>query len=383
MGEPESCSQELVPAPRRRRSDKRSCCFIWPELCLGRVTPYSRAIPSVRLFGGGTETDRSQAETCCICLDSLSAAPVTALLTTADSESPEPYRTCPHYLHVKCASRLTVLRCPLCRGAFDKLTAPISLKRLAGMEACDILAGIHWLTGKRDELCAPSAPASAVVELLAAIVAVPEEKLRGAVQVYSHGGVVDEHGLAELLDRLGITGNEAPGYCGHECTEAQLQRQLRCFMLRLAAAMGTAIPVGLMGMTMGAVVSGICSIPNDSSMWRFYASTSLSSSVEVHIAKVLAAALIFGAYHGHQHLDIVVPALLRGATFGLLVGLAFGFQVMDPSRQGNHGFYSVFVAGIQCQHLLHGWRSVQLENVDIFEAGSKLSQQSRCSSALQ
>eukprot|EP01051_Picozoa_sp_SAG22_P026983 SAG22_NODE_8806_length_628_cov_1.489603_1_plen_99_part_10 len=71
--------------------------------------------------------DGEDLEICCVCLDSLSSAPVVALLAAPPPNSiglSPGRRSCNHFFHEGCAARLQPQRCPMCREPFGALSAP-------------------------------------------------------------------------------------------------------------------------------------------------------------------------------------------------------------------------------------------------------------------
>ena len=123
--------------------------------------------------GEGAEEDR-ELETCCICLDSLSQAPVVALLHGGGGGR----RSCPHFIHESCAARLSPQLCPMCRTPFDACSAPFGGGRISELGAKRVIAGTMRLLGQP---AGETAPTSAVVPLLAAIFPVRRAALEVAV----------------------------------------------------------------------------------------------------------------------------------------------------------------------------------------------------------
>ena len=121
----------------------------------------------------GGEEDR-ELETCCICLDSLSQAPVVALLHGGGGGR----RSCPHFIHESCAARLSPQLCPMCRTPFDACSAPFGGGRITELGAKRVIAGTMRLLGQP---AGETAPTSAVVPLLAAIFPVRLAALEVAV----------------------------------------------------------------------------------------------------------------------------------------------------------------------------------------------------------
>jgi len=190
-----------VTAPWYQRSwkHKARCCLQPAKL------PKQTRKP--RLLGGSRDTSE-ETETCSICLESLSAEPITALL---DGTPPHMVRSCPHYFHSNCAKHLTSSKCPLCRGNYTALSAPIDRTLLHNLSSQDFFSGMLLISGrKRDIFNAERAsiPARSLVELLAAVLPIPEVDVRAAVErCVNKQGEVTEAELGRLLRTLGLAGD--------------------------------------------------------------------------------------------------------------------------------------------------------------------------------
>eukprot|EP00913_Durusdinium_trenchii_P028680 g26896.t1 len=63
-------------------------------------------------------------ETCCVCLDALSSAPSSILVSSS-------HRVCHHFIHTLCAEKLSPRKCPLCRQCFAHVSVPLDQRWLS------------------------------------------------------------------------------------------------------------------------------------------------------------------------------------------------------------------------------------------------------------
>eukprot|EP00927_Polykrikos_kofoidii_P013526 TRINITY_DN15893_c0_g1_i10.p1 TRINITY_DN15893_c0_g1~~TRINITY_DN15893_c0_g1_i10.p1 ORF type:complete len:408 (-),score=31.16 TRINITY_DN15893_c0_g1_i10:89-1312(-) len=319
-----------------------------------------------RLLGGSVCDDVTVLESCAICLDSLSSAPVTVLLNVErdGQESlgcPNVSRVCPHYFHNHCAQLMDSSRCPLCRCTFTTLSAPIDKKQLRVDKSAQVIAVLQLFVGTRPGDSPSTVPLRTVVELLVGIFPVPEKVIRDAVQdACNFAGEIDERGLAELLRTL--NGNCPLSYS----LSTRVQRYLKWVLLKFSGAAGTSVVCGMAGLGLAVFVGGIRSIPMDSPIWQFPPHGGLVSTC-LHLALIL----MVGVYHGVQHTDIMLASF--GLAFGASVGVSFGFaagvRIVDPDWHVEQ-LGAAFIAGLRGEHLsecLSRRKASQSKRIDLFE----------------
>ena len=298
-------------------------------------------------------------EVCCVCLDSLSSAPVVCLLSARG----RPGRSCAHFVHSECAEHLNPRRCPLCRVPFSTLSMPISKSRLDTVGSHGVIRGIRRLV---DGQAAPAvqsdstAPTRPVVQLLAATCPVRQVSLETAVTEVagmdqSISGSIGIAGVTRLLLRCGINPNTvvpagaAPG-AGASLTGyplvTRIKRRVRHWMLKLSAATGTGIFAGLCGAGIGGSVGAIVAIPESNRQSLFLDSS--NTVVMVIEGAVLLCQMI---YYGARRKDL----LLKGGKWGVMVGAILGWctalSVVDPQ---DHGLGQVFWSGLTGSTLFTG-----------------------------
>eukprot|EP00927_Polykrikos_kofoidii_P013530 TRINITY_DN15893_c0_g1_i5.p1 TRINITY_DN15893_c0_g1~~TRINITY_DN15893_c0_g1_i5.p1 ORF type:complete len:411 (-),score=26.49 TRINITY_DN15893_c0_g1_i5:188-1420(-) len=318
-----------------------------------------------RLLGGSVCDDVTVLESCAICLDSLSSAPVTVLLNVErdGQESlgcPNVSRVCPHYFHNHCAQLMDSSRCPLCRCTFTTLSAPIDKKQLRVDKSAQVIAVLQLFVGTRPGDSPSTVPLRTVVELLVGIFPVPEKVIRDAVQdACNFAGEIDERGLAELLRTFN---GSLPSYSGL----TRVRRFVNWALLKFSGIAGTSVVFGMAGFGFAVGIGCLRSIPTDSFIRYCTFDGGLLSSC-VHIAMVLAV----GVYHGVQHTNIVLDiwGLSLGVSVGALFGLAAGVRIVDPDSQGEQGFVAAFIAGLRGEHLGEFLRRRQdpEESIDLFK----------------
>eukprot|EP00927_Polykrikos_kofoidii_P013533 TRINITY_DN15893_c0_g1_i8.p1 TRINITY_DN15893_c0_g1~~TRINITY_DN15893_c0_g1_i8.p1 ORF type:complete len:444 (-),score=35.20 TRINITY_DN15893_c0_g1_i8:89-1312(-) len=319
-----------------------------------------------KFFGGSVHDDAETLESCVICLDSLSSAPVVVLLNVerggqASEGCPIASRVCPHYFHNHCAQLMDSSRCPLCRCTFTTLSAPIDKKQLRVDKSAQVIAVLQLFVGTRPGDSPSTVPLRTVVELLVGIFPVPEKVIRDAVQdACNFAGEIDERGLAELLRTL--NGNCPLSYS----LSTRVQRYLKWVLLKFSGAAGTSVVCGMAGLGLAVFVGGIRSIPMDSPIWQFPPHGGLVSTC-LHLALIL----MVGVYHGVQHTDIMLASF--GLAFGASVGVSFGFaagvRIVDPDWHVEQ-LGAAFIAGLRGEHLsecLSRRKASQSKRIDLFE----------------
>eukprot|EP00927_Polykrikos_kofoidii_P013525 TRINITY_DN15893_c0_g1_i1.p1 TRINITY_DN15893_c0_g1~~TRINITY_DN15893_c0_g1_i1.p1 ORF type:complete len:447 (-),score=30.53 TRINITY_DN15893_c0_g1_i1:188-1420(-) len=318
-----------------------------------------------KFFGGSVHDDAETLESCVICLDSLSSAPVVVLLNVerggqASEGCPIASRVCPHYFHNHCAQLMDSSRCPLCRCTFTTLSAPIDKKQLRVDKSAQVIAVLQLFVGTRPGDSPSTVPLRTVVELLVGIFPVPEKVIRDAVQdACNFAGEIDERGLAELLRTFN---GSLPSYSGL----TRVRRFVNWALLKFSGIAGTSVVFGMAGFGFAVGIGCLRSIPTDSFIRYCTFDGGLLSSC-VHIAMVLAV----GVYHGVQHTNIVLDiwGLSLGVSVGALFGLAAGVRIVDPDSQGEQGFVAAFIAGLRGEHLGEFLRRRQdpEESIDLFK----------------
>lgn len=328
-------------------------------------------------------------EVCCVCLDSLSSAPVVALLT----DGARCGASCAHYLHACCAARLRTSTCPLCRTAFKAPSAPISRSRLANASPREVLAGLHLLVAGRSGRSAATTtlpravPARRTVELLAAVLPIRqaslEECVSQAIASLGNDQGLEVAGLANVLTQLGL-GRTAPRGDAAQLASGLtvprqyswttwLARSLMRVLLRATGAAGAAVQFACWGICSGAVLGMLAAIPklrlarimenimeeDDAEDWRAFL---------IGIAIVCASQLV---WHSFKDPRWVKYSGRWGAVLGALFGWLHALATVDPE---NHGFRSVFWLGLTgrptWQTFFGAWEPVgsTAERIDIFVA---------------
>lgn len=312
--------------------------------------------------------ESEELEVCCICLDSLCAQPVAALLSLeSDTTS-----SCLHYMHAACAERLRPRRCPICRSAFDALSTPISKETLQEMNPSDIVAGLCVLSGHHGR--AGTVPPRVAVPLLAALLPLRQTTVQKWVEKeLVNSEVLNTKAVEQLLRRAGLgRGNaRSEGTSASTTYTAQLRifRRSRWLALKLMGATGAALHLGCCGMAAGVLLGCFGALPN--LRLRFVRRTDDLADLDSWQALLLyVVSVVF--------MELVVLSLRdprwvkRGLRYGALLGAVVGWlkalQVVDPDR---HSFRRVFQMGLSGQTTWpRQWRLVDsitsVEKVDIF-----------------
>lgn len=300
-------------------------------------------------------------ESCSVCLDALSSAPVTILLS-CDGTSPR--RACAHYIHVSCAERLSPAKCPLCRVPFCAVAAPIERGQLASLGCPSIVEGLGQLAGlgaRRTRI-----PATLGAGFLAATLPVPEEAACQALQRQAsksdQRGDVDAEVLGAVLQQLGVPGcrpemrrdggEERPEKVGAGLLQPgysfvrHTQRRLHWATLKAAGAAGAALLLGGCGMGIGTLIGGCVAVP------RHQLPDIRGDDQEFVVVLKVAWLMCLAAYHGVQRVDLVLRGLTWGACAGAVAGWFHALVVVDPDRQG---IRSVFWAGFTGEATLGAW----------------------------
>jgi len=330
-------------------------------LAMDRPSGFGRC-DSVSLLHEGEEL-----EVCCICLDSLSTAPIAALLVEGGSRA-----SCAHFLHACCAERLRTRRCPLCRAAFSAPSASISRQRLAGARPSDVLAGLRRLAGRPAEPVAAwsegetagRATARGVVELLAAVLPIRQASLKAllaAELVHDGSGLgeaeaeVDEEALARLLHGLGLCSSDVARSArvgkasslgrpaGYYSLALSFVRRLRRLLLKAAGATGAALHLAGCGICLGVCVGMLAALPRLRA-WDFLRDRDFDlddwrSTIVVFGMLVLLQL----AYRSIRDPRWVKRGCRWGAICGAVVGWAHALATVDPDR---HGVRNVFLSGL-------------------------------------
>lgn len=310
-------------------------------------------------------------EVCCVCLDSLSAAPVAALLDGGAACRAR----CPHFLHAGCAERLWPTRCPLCRAPFAALSAPISGRRLQGAGASEVLAGLRRLAGRAPEAAAPepvTVPAHSVVQLLAAILPVTRDSLLALVfeQLAQRGGgqeaELGEEDLARLLRQLGLQGaaSATPVRGGPPSPAAlpkgyslstRVSRRLKRLLLQLAGAAGASIHAACCGVLLGMLVGSLAALPRIRAWDLSDVLDRLAHEPNALslVAIILGMMVVQLAWHSCKDPRWVRLCGRCGAAAGALLGWLHALVTVDPD---DHGFLSVFRVGLSGRTMWpEGW----------------------------
>lgn len=311
-----------------------------------------------RSWSAAAVLEDSSLETCCVCLDSLSSAPVVLLL--ADTAPPAPARACPHYVHFRCAELLNPRKCPLCRAPFVTLSEPIDRGRFGTLLPRDVVSCLRQLSRAPPGEPA-TAPTQTVVDLLVAAWPVPEASLWEAIEELSleaENGEIGAEGLEQLMEHFGMhcaTGSRAradgssPDIRRVSYTlTTRLWRRLNWALLKAAGAAGASIFCGGCGLGLGVAAGGVLAIPRKRIPYM--------DGDELVLAVKTAWLLCLAVYHGAQRTDLVCKGLRWGTGFGLVFGCFHGLVHVDPER---HGIRSVFWTGVTGQATLgalFGWR---------------------------
>jgi len=337
-------------------------------------------------------------EECCVCLDSLSSAPVAALLKARGTSE----RACPHFVHSDCAERLWPLRCPLCRATFATLSAPISQDRLAEVGPSRIISGARRLLGEEEGENSDkvTVPARVVVELLAATCPVRQSSLEAVVAHHANdplhlqeswcdlGGQEEQQlssstsprkdeeigseGLAAVLPQCGIMVVEkAPEVVGTAKEDriigypwfTRISRWLRSMLLQASGAAGTAVFAGGCGAGVGMSLGALAAIPSHARIDILGGSDSFAM-----VERILLVAQML--YYGARRRDLLRRGILWGAPIGSVLGWAGALCVVHPEQ---HGLWSVFWSGLSgtTLHTLFWGAPAQMESpqqrVDVFD----------------
>eukprot|EP00927_Polykrikos_kofoidii_P013528 TRINITY_DN15893_c0_g1_i2.p1 TRINITY_DN15893_c0_g1~~TRINITY_DN15893_c0_g1_i2.p1 ORF type:complete len:442 (-),score=24.30 TRINITY_DN15893_c0_g1_i2:36-1253(-) len=317
-----------------------------------------------KFFGGSVHDDAETLESCVICLDSLSSAPVVVLLNVerggqASEGCPIASRVCPHYFHNHCAQLMDSSRCPLCRCAFTALSAPFDKKHLSVDNSAQVIGVLQLFAGRRPGYSPSTVPLRTVVELFVGTLPVPEKLIRDAVQDFCNvAGEIDERSLAELLRTFN-------GNCPmSHSLPTRVQRFLNWALLKFSGAAGTSVVCGMAGLSLAVGVGCIHSIPTGSSIWQFSLSGGLVSTY-LH----LALALVVGVCHGVQNTGTLLDicGLSNWASVG---GFAAGERIVDSDWHVEQSLGAAFIAGLRGEHLsecLSRRKASQSKRIDLFE----------------
>lgn len=296
---------------------------------------------------------------CCVCLEALSAEPVSVLLCQTSGTW---VSSCSHYIHTQCAARLRPARCPLCRATFRALSEPLSTETLVSVSPEELVRGLRRLCGARTA----DAPSAAVLALLAATLPVSKDSL---LQDLPEGDVCPRS-LASTLSKLGVTAeavakrNAAAGlrlsWWDHPGIR-WLDRCMQQVAVKLACAAGSSILLATVGLSFGALAGCLKAVPR-TRVWQFF--EELSSWTEFFDFEGIAfrvgllikglALLRVALHHGSMKLDLVYSGLKRGLTFGALAGALHGLFLVNSEL---HSPSSIFWAGLSGSTLLGRQRS--------------------------
>ena len=300
-------------------------------------------------------------EVCCVCLDSLSSAPVVALLRAG---TPRGRRSCAHFFHDACAARLQPQRCPMCREDFGALSQSFGGPALAAAGATRVIAGTRQLLGAG---VGESVPSRAVVELLAATFPVKQTALEVAVSelavatdlsprwadqsIQRTGGEeISGMGLVRVLGRCGVPlclEGVAPVLAQEEPLARYslwtvLARRARWMVMKGAGALGTAVFAGGCGAAIGISLGSLAAIPR----------SRLRDRLHIFFWDLMeygsGGAVIFGGaillfrmlYYGAMRRDLLLRGVCIGGAFGMAMGAAGALAVVHPE---DHGYQRVFV----------------------------------------
>jgi len=286
---------------------------------------------------GGEDEDL---EECCVCLDSLSSAPVCALLKSRSGTR----RSCRHFIHADCAKRIDPARCPLCRTPFFSLSLAMDREslRLHGSK------GIVTVCKNLDAEYVRHVRCSTLVQLLAAIFPIRQSVLETFVLASAGGSSkVGSAEVARVLRRCGwadkllgegrvnkdLVADSAYGYGFHILA----RRSIRSAALRLAGALGTSIFCGILGTSCGIFAGALASVPAKHFVDILYDDV-LSEPVVDALALVVLA-----LYYGARRKDLV----MRGGLFGSLAGALFGWiTALTVVHPESYGLRQVFFSGL-------------------------------------
>lgn len=292
-----------------------------------------------------------EVEICCVCLDSLSSAPVAALLTARSgwalggAESSVMRRSCAHFIHSECAAMLAPAKCPLCRTAFTALSEPVDQSTLSDSSAPEVMDALRLLAASSSsEVLPTTVPTRTVVELLAATLPMPEEQIRVQLARFAAEetpGEVTLEGLARLLGGLGLAVQRGHGQPRQPLPEAYtaavvIGRRLQWMALKAAGAAGAGLLIGMCGLGVGVLLGGLSAVPPNT-LPDFHGD---DDSVILFIKGLWMLILII--HYGAQRADLVCRGLKWGGIAGAVIGWFTGLARVNPD---NHGFFSVFWAG--------------------------------------
>eukprot|EP00929_Paragymnodinium_shiwhaense_P048210 TRINITY_DN24407_c0_g1_i1.p1 TRINITY_DN24407_c0_g1~~TRINITY_DN24407_c0_g1_i1.p1 ORF type:complete len:351 (+),score=50.45 TRINITY_DN24407_c0_g1_i1:72-1124(+) len=292
-------------------------------------------------------------ESCCVCLDSLSASPVTILCNSVAR------RVCSHYVHMHCARLLRPSRCPLCRENFTHMSEPIDAGVFHDFSAYEVASSLAKAEASSASAAgassagaptpATSATTQSVFELLLATLPIPERSLASNFALLGlevGTAQMSSTDIQHLLSILGVTGDKtlplgAVGAVGRgrQCSysfKTRIVRRIRWALLKLTAAAGTSIYCSGCGMAVGIVIGGVVAIPRAR---LFELNLTNGPGIYLELVWVLFLAIYFGC----KRTDLVLGGLCWGAGVGLLAGCLQGLVYVNPE---NHGFRSVFLNGI-------------------------------------
>lgn len=300
-------------------------------------------------------SETEELEVCCVCLDSLCAEPVVALLGHGGARA-----ACPHYLHAACAERLRPQRCPLCRTPFAAPSAPIGRPALRALPPAAVLAGLRRLAGLGG---AALVPARCAVELFAAILPVRQAALQELLLQEAGGGGLDEAALERLMRQLDAEfggGLQLAGYVASQWAQPRLGsaaradagyslalllfRRGRRLSLKLTGAAGAAIHLACFGMGVGTLAGVLAALPRLSPR-DVFANLPVDEDDDWRAVLLFAAIALVGqlAYQSFKHPVWVKRGCRYGALCGALLGWLHALAAVDPDR---HSFGSVFLMGI-------------------------------------
>ena len=203
-------------------------------------------------------------ECCCVCLDSLSSAPVVCLLKSSHSK----VRICRHFIHSRCAKRLRPRKCPLCRQNFGTLSAEMSKDDFSKYSMQEIMRGLCEMD---DEKQVKSVRTDTLLELLAAVCPVNKVDLERASEKrerLTEDQVLNLLKMCDIIPRCDEKKNRSVlvtirRFKSYD-TKTILRRFFRSALLRLAGAVGTSICSSLFGGAAGVSLGALVSIPPES-----------------------------------------------------------------------------------------------------------------------
>merc|ERR1712048_863353 len=119
----------------------------------------------------------------------------------------------------------------------------------------------------------------------------------------------------------------------------RLQRRLRWLILKLAGAVGTAIPFAVAGLAVAILIGMHQVIPSDSAAYNgLPGMVYYGSSIHPGFLFLILALrhLIYAIYHSLDKAEIALDAevLCLGLGIGLCAGLMLGIRAVNPEKHG-------------------------------------------------